>query len=352
MGGVAFAAGRPWPQLLRSVLDQLDSSPGGADLGLVFLADPTTEMADLVLDGLKSRTGITVWLGAASTAVFAGGRELADEGAIAALPLSLPGVGLLPFVGRLPQIGPGPATGIVHLPNAQDARLSLSDLAAGAGSCLVGGQTASTFDHAQIALSPSAGTASGVLIDGREHLLVGISRGLRQLGPAHRVTGGRGDTLLALDGRPAADILADEAGDLLLRKPRLLSRQLVAIGDGSAYGIGIVERQRGAVALTDLPSGTPLPTQVAFARRDPALALRELTALAHDLRRGLGDRTPQAALLYSSIERSSGFFGPGVDEAALVASALGPVPLIGMRTAAEVAGDAVSRYAAALALIV
>ena len=80
-------------------------------------------------------------------------------------------------------------------------------------------------------------------------------------------------------------------------------------------------------------------------------ALQELTALARDLRQELAGRPPRVALLYSSIERGGRFFGPGVDEAAVLAQALGPVPLIGMRSAAEVAGSGLTRYAAVLALI-
>lgn len=348
MSGLAFAAGRPWPQLLKSVLDQLDPTADPAVLGLVFLADPTTEMADLVLDGLKQRTGITHWLGAASTAVFADGRELASEGAIVVLPLPLPGVGLEPFAGRLPRAAAAASGAIVHLP---DAAARLGALASGAMPPMIGGQGASIFDHAQISLTPSAGTPSGTLLRGDVQLVAGISTGLRTLGPGHRVTGGRGHTLFALDGRPAADVLAAEAGDLLLRQPRQLSRQLVAVAADGPFGIGLVDRTRGAVALVDLPPRAALPAQITFARRDPALALDKLADLARDLRRRLEGRTPRAALLYSSIQRGHGFFGPAVDEAAVVAKALGTVPLVGMRTAAEVAGHDQTRYAAALALL-
>ena len=364
MSGLVYAAGRPWPQLLKSVLDQLDPAPEGADLGLVFLADPVTEMADVMLDGLRERTGIRTWLGAASTAVFAAGRELAGDGAIAALPLPLGGAGLVPFSGRLPVGLAGARGGIVHVPDAADAGRAFAALAAGADCPLAGGQSASAFDHAQITLSPSAGAATGVLFTGDVRLVTGVSHGCSPLGPVHRVTGGRGTLLTALDDRPAIEVLAEEAGDLLVHEPRLLARQILVASHGPVehepgrlagraelYGIADADRVAGGVELSGLAPGSSLPARIAFYRRDPTRALEGLGSLARGLRKELAGRPPRVALLYSSIERGERFFGPGVDEAAVLAKALGPVPLIGMRSAAEVAGSGLTRYAAALALI-
>ena len=364
MSGLVYAAGRPWPQLLKSVLDQLDTSPEGADLGLVFLADPVTEMADVMLDGLRERTGIRIWLGAASTAVFAAGRELAGDGAIAALPLPLGGAGLLPFSGRLPAGAENARGGIVHVPDAADAQKAFAALAAGTACPLAGGQSASAFDHAQITVTPSAGAATGVLFVGDVRLVTGVSHGCRPLGPVHRVTGGKGATITSLDDRPAVEVLAEAAGDLLVHEPKLLARQILAAGHGPGdrpgpglagraelYAIAHADRLRGGIELAGLLPGASLPARIAFWRRDPTRALEELTSLARDLRQQLAGRPPRVALLYSSVERGGRFFGPGVDEAAVLARALGPVPLIGMRSAAEVAGSGLTRYAAVLALI-
>ena len=370
MNGLVFAAGRPWPHLLKSVLDQLDPAPRNAGLGLVFLADPVTEMADVMIEGLRERTGIRTWLGAASTAVFAGGQELAGEGAIAALPLDLDGAVLHPFSGRLPADAADAAGGIVHVPDTADAAKAYAALARHAQCPLAGGQSASAFDHAQITMAPSAGAATGVLFAGDLCLVTGISHGCRALGPVHRVTGGQAGTITSLDDRPATDVLAAAAGDLLLHQPQLLARQILAVGlagtdwderDGlpatglaglaTLYGVGHADRLRGSVPLVGLPHGASLPARIAFYRRDPRLALEELEELARGLLRRLAGRPPRAALFYSSTERGARFFGPGIDEAAVLAKALGPVPLIGMRSAAEVAGSGLTRYAAALALI-
>jgi small ligand-binding sensory domain FIST len=349
---------------LKSVLDQLDTTPEGADLGLVFLADPVTEMADVMLDGLRERTGIRTWLGAASTAVFAGGRELASDGAIAALPLPLGGAGILPFSGRLPTDARNAKGGIVHVPDAADAQQAFAALAAGAGCPLAGGQSASAFDHAQITVTPSAGAATGVLFTGDVRLVTGVSHGCQPLGPVHRVTGGKAATITSLDDRPAVEVLAAAAGELLVHEPRLLARQILAAslapgeepdaglaGRAGLYAVAHADRVEGGIALAGLMPGASLPARIAFFRRDPARALQELGTLAGDLRRALAGRLPKVAVLYSSVERGGRFFGPGVDEAAVLARALGPVPLIGMRSAAEVAGSGLTRYAAVLALI-
>lgn len=368
MSGLVFAAGRPWPQLLKSVLDQLDPAAAPADIGLVFLADPVTEMADVMLDGLRARTGIQTWLGAASSAVFAGGRELAGEGAIAALPLRLAGTRLVPFSGRLPSGAADAIGGIVHVPDASDTPRVLANLVGDTSCRLIGGQSASIFDHAQITVSPSAGAATGVLLEGGARLVTGVSHGCRRLGPVHRVTAAHGATILTLDDAPAAAVLASEAGELLLHDSRRLSRQLLAAGltsdqasDQAAangpvpppllHGVARASRVDGGVELLDLPAGASLPGRIAFHQRDPQLALRELESLAGRLLGELDGRPPLAALLYSSIERGSRFFGPGVDEAAVLADRLGPVPLIGMRSNAEIAEGGMTRYSTALALI-
>ncbi|HRY24675.1 MAG: hypothetical protein H6852_04520 [Geminicoccaceae bacterium] len=366
MNGLVYAAGRPWPQLLRSVLDQLDGDAAPAPLGLVFLADPTTEMADIMLDGLRQRTGIQTWLGAASTAVFAGGRELIGEGAIAALPLPLEGVTLHPFAGSPPTGAEEATCGILHVPDAADAGAAVAALAARTSAVLTGAQGSSSFDHAQIAGSPSAGAATGVLLSGNVTMVAGITHGCRPLGPAHRVTAGAGSTLSALDGRAATAWLAEEAGDLVLRDQRQLRRQLVLAQVPTEVGLagsslapadalfGIVHADplRGSIEISGIGlGGGGLPSRIQLFRRDPALALEHLQALAADLLQKLGGRPPRAALFYSSIERGIGFFGPGVDEATVLGRVLGPVPVIGMRSAAEVAGTKLTRYAAALALI-
>jgi small ligand-binding sensory domain FIST len=100
-----------------------------------------------------------------------------------------------------------------------------------------------------------------------------------------------------------------------------------------------------------VPAGASVPGRVSFHQRDPQLALRELESLAVRLLDELDGRPPLAALLYSSIRRGSRFFGPGVDEAAVLKDRLGPVPLIGMRSNAEIAEGSLTRYATALALI-
>ncbi len=365
MNGLVYAAGRPWPQLLRSVLDQLDETRPPALLGLVFLADPTTEMADVMLDGLRQRTGIQTWLGAASTAVFAGGRELRGEGAIAALPLPLGDAVLHPFAGSPPAGADEAGCGILHMPDTVDATAWIASLAARTPAVLAGAQGASSFDHAQIAGSPSAGAATGVLISGSVTMVAGITHGCRPLGPVHRVTSGSGAVLGTLDGRPATDWLAEEAGELVLRDQRQVRRQLllarVAAGEGpedaspaaaeALFGVVHADPLRGALELKDIATGGGLPGRVRLFRRDPALALDDLQALAAELVRELGGRPAKVALFYSSIERGTGFFGPGVDEAAVLGRVLGPVPVIGMRSAAEVAGSKLTRYAAALALI-
>lgn len=364
MSGLVYAAGRPWPQLLRSVLDQLDADATPAPLGLVFLADPTTEMADVMLDGLRQRTGIQTWLGAASTAVFAGGRELSGEGAIAALPLPLEGVTLHPFAGSPPAGAEEAVCGMLHVPDTADAGAAVATLAAATSAVLAGAQGASIFDHAQIAGSPSAGAATGVLVSGSVAMAAGITHGCRPLGPAHRVTAGAGNTLTELDGRAATSWLAAEAGELVLRDQRQLRRQLLLAQvptnaefaeapldqAGSILGIVHADPLRGAIQLSGVGGAGP-PGRIQLFRRDPALALDDLQALAAGLLQKLGGRPPKAALFYSSIERGIGFFGPGVDEAAVLGRVLGPVPVIGMRSAAEVAGTKLTRYAAALALI-
>jgi len=359
---VIHAAGRPWQQMLRSCLDQLDGAAGDR-LGLLFVADPTSEMVDSVVRGLRERTGIERWVGAAGRAILAGSREIGGEGGLAVMTLDLPEHAFRLFDLAAPQTVTGSAAaGLVHAPADLAVEPGhLASIAGPTGALLYGGRGASQYESGQIAGGPAAGSLTGVLFSSEVAVAAGLCQSYRSLGPAHEVTGAIEGRLIGLDGRPALETLMAEAGELFARAPQRLTSQ-IQIADADAAGAaGEADADLGAavhaILAIDRAGGTldidaaRLGRRVRFVRREPARAMADLERLARNLRQQLGGREPRVAIYYASARRGAELFGPGVEEAATLQDVLGPVPLIGLRTEEEIFGAGVRRFSGVLCLI-
>ncbi|MCB1885530.1 MAG: hypothetical protein KDG89_16305 [Geminicoccaceae bacterium] len=348
------ASGRPWPSLLRSCLDQFGAEAAGANLGIVFLADPATEAADEILKALRTETGVSNWIGAAGGGIIAGGREIGGEGGIAIATLRLPRGAIRLFDLSRPTMPPGEGgLAIVHAPT--DEALSadaLVDLGRSTGAFLVGGRGSSAFEAGQFVGTPGAGGLVGATLRAPVACRAGLCRAHEPVGPERQVTAALGGRLLRLDGRPALDVLREAAGELLVRDPARLLRQicLAPLEDGDRVGrlhalLGH-DAANGGLRI-DAPQ---LRGSVRFMRRSPGYAIDALRDQANALKRRL-DRRAQLALLYVSERRGPELLGPGVGEAAVLQAALGDVPLIGLRTREEIFDARPQSHAAVLCLI-
>lgn len=345
----AFGRCRPWQELVRICLSQLDGLAGNANAGIVFMADPTGEMVDDILFHLKAETGIERWIGAAGRGVISGANEAFDEPGLALMLIRWPDsdIRLIETGGVIPEDRDGLA--LLHL--ASDTRFE--PLPHGA----VGGRVSTVFDGTEIAGVATAGGCSGLWFGPRIAHATAILRGGRANGPWRRVSSAIGGRILLIDDRSAADAVAADAGELLARAPERLIRSIMIEtcsgeeepgASGRPLRIEQFSRASGEVLVQSQRPGNWLRVT----NRNPAIALEEIDSAVGELLDSFpGARKPRAAILYGSVDRGHALFGPAVSEASRVQAALGSVPLIGLRTSEELHGGELACGTAVLALI-
>jgi small ligand-binding sensory domain FIST len=175
------------------------------------------------------------------------------------------------------------------------------------------------------------------------------------LGQPHRVTSALGPVILALDGRPALEVMTEELGDLFRRAGDRFAPSLwLAEGEEGEGGtprvrrVTIADRERGALRVED---GRRVPGAVRLMRPDPAAALARVVELARTLKAELAAHPITAGIYLASRHRGPALFGPQVDELAVLRAELGATPLIGLVTDAEIFGGALHEASGVLLLI-
>ena len=213
------------------------------------------------------------------------------------------------------------------------------------------------LDGAQIAGVACAGGQSGLFVDASVPSVAGVMHGVSALGPWRRVTSAIGGRILELDGHPAARSVAEDAGEILARVPERLVRRIMVATCTSPTAADCLG-QHAMIESFDIISGEVVlrcerPADwLRVTHRNAASALDEVGEVASDLLGTMARIAPaRAAIYYASTERGTALFGPAVNEAALLQSALGPIPLIGLRTSEEVFDGELTCGASVLCLI-
>ena len=341
--------------MLSACLGQLDPMPGGANLGLVYLSEALAPVADEVIRALRERTGVTSWLGACGAGVLGGPAGRGTDGLavmVMALPagacrvLSAPAQACGAFALLLAhaELGPG---GPGEL---------LTELAALDAQTLVGGLTAAGRSPIQIAGGVMAGGAACLGFSVGQPVFAGLATAGSPLGASHRVTSALNGEILALDGRSALAVLTDELGDLFRHSGRRFAPNLWAAERSSCGAGGETMRMRRIVAVDEargsllLDGGRP-GAELRLMRPDPAGSLGRVRELARVQLGRCRGATPVAGIYLASRHRGHGLFGPKVDEIAILREELGPMPLIGLVTDAEIYDGMMHEAAGVLVLI-
>lgn len=409
----AHAAHPDWNVAVEECLLLLarQTSAGGyvriPNLGFLYLTDSLARYAAEILSMLKTRTGVSSWVGASGAGICATGVEYIDEPAIAVmLGQFVPGTFNV-FSGhqRPPALsvrtesgGQAAWTALVHAdPETTDLVELLPDMAHKlASGYLFGGVASGRQRPVQIADQVLHGGLSGVVLAEDVALLSRISQGcfpLRSSRP-HAVTEARDNLVLMLDGRPAFDVLLDDAG---LRAAALTS--LTAGGNGATsdtrHGIDgktrdalhALARQGLFVGLEPSPQSTsngayreqlradytvrhlvaldPATGSIAiageaqagqrltFCTRNEDAARKDLVRICAELRDAThgGGTHIAGAVYFSCVGRGGHLFGEQGEELRLIASQLGPVPLVGLYANGEIGGQNLYGYAGVLSVI-
>lgn len=347
------AAGVAWDRVVRACLDQLEPLPHGASLGIAYLGDQLAPMADAIVGALRQGTGVPHWLGASGGAALGGPHGVHDNG-LAVLITALPAASfrVVPSL-RVPFMPCGLALAHGVLDEADPGGL-LTELAASGPATIVGGLMAAHRAPIYLAGVGGAGSAVTLGLGPDVPAVAGLAPAGSPLGPPHRVTSAQAGVILALDGRPAFEVMADELGDLFRHAgPRFARSLWLAEVDRAADAAPRVRRVTVADPVLGAlrVEGGRLEGEVRLMRPDPPAALERLRELARTLRRRLGPDGLSAGLYLASRFRGRELFGPGVNELALLREELGGVPLIGLVTDAEIFGGGLHEGAGILVLI-
>ena len=332
-------------------------------LGFLYVTDPLAGDLDAIVATLKARTSVQNWVGTVGIGICATANEYFERPAIAVLTGQfaddefrlIPPIDDPDAIRQASFTDFAAAMGIVHVdPRNPQASELVASFANNNAVYLVGGLTSAQTTFAQIAGGITQGGLSGVQIGGRRQITFGLTQGCSPIGASHAITGVQGNVLATLDGRPALEVLYEDAGIKPGDDPRIgLANVFVALlVDGSNSGDYLVRHLvsidpgRGLVGITDDASDT---SQLMFVRRDADNADKDLGRMLDDLEGRVGV-SPKAGLFFSCVARGPHLFSEPAREMKAIQERFGDIPIVGFFGSGEVCNDRVYAYTGVLTL--
>lgn len=363
------------------------------NLGFVYLTDALRPHAEQILTLLKTRTGIANWVGASGLGICAAGVEYTEEPALAVMlgqfaPGSFnvfSGTQRPPALSARTDSGADAAfTALVHAdPHTPDLPELIVDMAHKVASgYLFGGLSSGRGASCQIADRVLGGGLSGVVFAADVPLVSRVTQGVHPLAGAarHTVTRADANLILELDGRPAFDVLLEDAGiraragtaeepvreDMARVRAQLqsLGRRGLFVGIEPAAQAGAAPAYRERVPGHDylvrnvvaldpgkgvVAVAAPIETgqALSFCTRDEAAARKDLIRICSEIRNHLHEleeadgtaRVARGAVYVSCLGRGSHMFGEPHEELRLIERQFGAMPLVGFYANGEIGGQ-------------
>lgn len=358
---------------------------GRGRLGIFYFTSPYIPYASEILALLRTRTGITDWVGSSAYSVAAYGTEYQDEPALALMLLDLPADDFKVFSGlnrppsldsKTPKGHLAAYTALVHAdPATPDLIELVHDMAAKTETGSVFGAISSARNQSsvQIANQTFSGGISGVMFSNNVPMLRRVTQGCRAIGDEHSVTETREHLVLELDHKPALDVMltdfgVDEQargsrdGETIIRslKPdQLRSGLLAAVGPPRRQNRGIEDLAIRHVVGIDpshrliaLAGGASQGDRLVFCSRDEHAARSDLIRICSELREEIDSLNVQviAAHWVSCVARSGQLFGGLESELEVIQAQFGDLPLIGIYANGEIANDQIYGYTGVLTI--
>ncbi len=360
---VGQAEGAHWGLVVKAALESLGPLTADANVGFVYVTPALADDFSSIVTLLRGATPVGHWFGAVGHGVIGPDGAVSDGAALVLMAGHLDPQGLKPFDGSDPPQfarqhdiwlrGQTEAHALVHGDaQAVDLPRQLEALAGQSGAFLVGGLAFPGGGHVAGQISPAS--LSGLVLGDAVPLLVGISQGCQPIGPCHVVEEALDNVVMTLDGRPALEVLKDEAGEIIARRlaraAGYIHVALPGANDGPDYAVRNllgIDPQRAWLAVGDyLRPGDRLM----FVRRDANAARADLARMLEDLSRRLEGRTPKGGLYIACMGRGAHMFGDDGREAEMIREHLGDFPLIGFSASGEIWHDRLYGYTGVLAL--
>lgn len=355
---VAHAKGNHWGTTAKACLDLLGPLPPGANFGFLYATEPFAPNLSSLLTFLRETTRIEHWVGGVVPGLCVGGEEIRDEGAVAAMVGRLPPDQFRVFIGDAGDWSKRhfPCVGLVHGdPRDPDVPQAIVDLAAEAG-FLAGGLMSAAGPAAQLAGIATDGGLAGVLLGSGIEVLTGMTQGCSPLGAIHTVTESWQGVVMAIDSRPALEVLKEEVGELLARDLRRIAGYIhvglpVEGDDSHDYQVRTligIDPNQGWIAIGDHAEEG---SQLMFVRRDANAARMDLKRMLDGLKERLDGRSIRAGIYISCTGRGEHMFGHQGAEPELLHDVLGDFPLIGFFANGEISRDHLYGFTGVLVLL-
>lgn len=354
LAAVSHGRGPDWQVALTDALANHETVEG-ANVGFVYVSDIFAAHAESIRAAVRSHTGVRLLTGSVGIGICSTGLELMDKPGLVLMTLRLPDQAVQEARGELVLGRGAPRTvGIVHAHPSFASRL---DEAPAFGACfLVGALTSSRGPNIQLHSTGIAEDgATGLVIDASQVTIhTGVSQGCRPLGRPHRVSRCHGQVIGELDGRPALDVLTEEAADLIGGDLRRLARVFAAFGLPNRdtddwlvrHLLGVDPGSRAIAVAYPVRQGDRLQ----FVRRDAQAAREDMASMLDKLKERAPGH-PVAGLYFSCVGRGKNLFGEPSVELQMVREVLGDFPLVGFFGNGEVCNRSVYGYTGVLALI-
>lgn len=362
----AHAASPHWRIAAAECLERISPVAAGANLGFVYVTDHYAPRLTELVALLRARTGVEHWVGTVGIGICATGREYLDEGAMAVM-LGSFGVGAFRVLSSLRTpadlardpltIGGAPGSfAMVHAdPRNSMLNALLAELSRRLDSgFVVGGLTSSRAAHFQVADDVSEGGLSGVVFTDQVIVSTRHTQGCSPLGDTHVVTQSQRNVVIELDGRPALEVLREDAGLLTEADLERIGGTVFAAlpvsesdtGDYVVRNVVGLDVERGLVVVGE---NVRKGGKLVFCRRDRRSAVEDMARMLESMKSGLFTR-PRGAVYFSCLGRGASLFGETSKELAMIREGLGDVPLVGVYCNGEISHNRLYGYTGVLTL--
>jgi small ligand-binding sensory domain FIST len=362
---LAHAAASHWGVAAKACLNDLAPAvAAGANAGFLFVTEALGEGLSSILTFLRETTRIAHWTGAVVPGLCAGAAEYRSGGALAVMAGRLPEGSFHAFSGLTAAsiraasgawLGGDTTAIVLGDPRNPAVPQAIEDLVWDVA-VMTGGLVSAAGPAAQVADTVVGGGLSGLLLGPEVAVVTGLTQGCTPIGPPHAVFEAWQGVLMGLDGRPALDVLKEEAGELIARDIRRAAEYIHVAFPVEGYDshdylvrrlVGVDSRQ-GWLALS---GRVETGDRLMFVRRDPNAARADLVRMLAEVRTRLDGRRPLAGFYFSCVARGAGMFGGDGVESALVAEALGGAPLIGFFANGEIFAGRLYGYSGVLLVL-
>ena len=379
----AHALTPDWKTGVDSCLAQLGQEPSrtGANFGFLYVTEALSISLDLILHDLRTRSGISHWVGGTGLGVCILNQsncgEFFDDPTMVIMAASVPPGSFILFPSPDSSGDSGGDSGrqeittettendwpaglpfvVAHADASNPNVPSLvKDLAESTGGFIVGGLTSSETPNHQVAGAVTGGGVSGVIFSPDVPVVTSLSQGCQPMGRLHTVSRATDNLIFKLNDRPALDVLLgacdvesvlalrDLAGDVHAALPVAGSDT----GDYVVRNLIGLDEDHGVVAI-----GAPVQDgdTIMFVRRDSQAARNDLQQSFEKLKSRAGDHI-KGGLYISCIARGPLMFGRQNAELELIRDIFGGIPLVGLYANGEISNNRLYSYTGVLTLFI